>query len=239
MGATSDYVCLCVLFAADAHGSNPQPHIKATPFPHTAFCSLPHQVTVQAAGPFTKRGTYRLSVVLYEGFQPVAAGAGGAVVHAATSRRTLGGGPQLGQMATTAPTAAAAAPAAAAGGPPCGSGVATAAAAHAAGAALSGSTVVRWGETLTLAGLRLRATSLLVFHLHLAKPGVAGLPTREALVAWGFAPVLFKGQVGLGLGRRRPASGGALRGMLACSLAVEAVARRSSLPLQYPRRSHL
>jgi hypothetical protein len=43
--------------------------------------------------------------------------------------------------------------------------------------------------------VRLSASTLLVFQLLLAKPGVAGLPMREVLVAWAFAPVLTRGQV--------------------------------------------
>lgn len=48
---------------------------------------LPAQVTVQTAGTFTKRGTYRVAVVLYEGFQPVGAGGGAAVIRASSSKR--------------------------------------------------------------------------------------------------------------------------------------------------------
>jgi hypothetical protein len=137
-------------------------------------------VTIQSAGSFVKHGAYRLAVVLYEGFQPVAAGPGGAPLRAATGRRTLGAPPAGG--------GASEGPAAAQGG--------------GGGAVAAAAGVVRWGEALTLRGLRLRATSLLVFQLHLAKPGVAGLPAREALVAWGFAPVLAKGQVGCQVGER-------------------------------------
>ena len=48
-----------------------------------AACS---QVFILSAGPFAKRGTYRLRVVLYDGFQPLMAGAD-TVVGASTARR--------------------------------------------------------------------------------------------------------------------------------------------------------
>lgn len=39
------------------------------------------QIYIGTAGPFTKRGTYRVRVVLYDGFQPMEAAPGGAHVH--------------------------------------------------------------------------------------------------------------------------------------------------------------
>ena len=36
---------------------------------------------------------------------------------------------------------------------------------------------------------------MLVFELYLAKQAVAGLPTRESVVAWGYSSVLSKGEV--------------------------------------------
>lgn len=46
-----------------------------------------------------------------------------------------------------------------------------------------------------LRGIAFTSTSQLVFQLWMAKPGVAGLPTKEVLVAWAAAPVLQQGQV--------------------------------------------
>jgi hypothetical protein len=53
-----------------------------------------------------------------------------------------------------------------------------------------------------LRGVSLTSTSQLVFQLWMAKPGVAGLPTKEVLVAWTAAPVLQQGQVGRALAGR-------------------------------------
>jgi len=44
------------------------------------------QVFIVSAGPFSKRGTYRLRVVLYDGFQPLMAGVD-TIVGASTARR--------------------------------------------------------------------------------------------------------------------------------------------------------
>eukprot|EP00955_Chlamydomonas_euryale_P089563 364478-Chlamydomonas_euryale.AAC.12 len=52
-----------------------------------------------------------------------------------------------------------------------------------------------WNDTLTLRGLRLSPTMMLVFELYNAKPTVAGLPTREAMVAWAYTSLLHKGEV--------------------------------------------
>lgn len=52
-----------------------------------------------------------------------------------------------------------------------------------------------WNETLVLKGLRLTATMMLVFELYLAKHTVAGLPTRENLVAWAYTSILTRGEV--------------------------------------------
>lgn len=122
------------------------------------------RVTVAGVAPLSKRGTYRVAVTLYEGFQPMECSAGSGV-RALTGRRALGMAPHGGD----ADPAAAAMP-----------GV----------AATGGGHALRWGEAVTLRGARLSGASLLVFELHLAKPGVAGLPARESLVAWGFAPAL-------------------------------------------------
>ncbi len=117
-------------------------------------------------------------MVLYEGFQPVEAGAG-ATVRALSSRVAWG-------------TAAANQP------PPPTATAATAAAPPPAAVAPGGAFTARWGEALTLRGVRLTSSTLLVFQLLMSKPGVAGLPTREALVAWGFAPVLTRGRLAAG-----------------------------------------
>lgn len=109
-------------------------------------------------------------MALYDGLQPVEAGHG-TTLRAYTGKRAVG---LAGPGAPAPPDSPAAAAAAAAAG---------------------GGLTAKWGETVTLRGLRLGASSLLVFELRLAKPGVAGLPTREALVAWTFAPVLARGQV--------------------------------------------
>ena len=52
------------------------------PWIHTSFV----QVFVQSAGPFAKRGTYRMRIVLYDGFQPLLAGPD-LIVGASTNRR--------------------------------------------------------------------------------------------------------------------------------------------------------
>ncbi len=53
----------------------------------------------------------------------------------------------------------------------------------------------RWSETVMLRGIKLSASSMLVFELWMAKPGIAGMPTRERLVAWAQAPMLQQGKV--------------------------------------------
>jgi hypothetical protein len=53
----------------------------------------------------------------------------------------------------------------------------------------------KFGESLTLKGLRVSATTTVLFEVYMSKPGVAGLPTQEVLVAWAVAPVLVNGQV--------------------------------------------
>ena len=50
--------------------------------------SLSVQLHIQTAGPFTTRGSYRMRVVLYDGFQPISAGPD-LLVGASTSRRAL------------------------------------------------------------------------------------------------------------------------------------------------------
>ena len=53
----------------------------------------------------------------------------------------------------------------------------------------------KFGESLTLKGLKISATTMVLFEVYMSKPGVAGLPTQEVLVAWAVAPVLVNGQV--------------------------------------------
>ena len=55
--------------------------------------------------------------------------------------------------------------------------------------------IARFHESLNLKGIRLSASLQLVFELYCAKPSVAGLPTKELLVAWAAAPLLQGGQV--------------------------------------------
>lgn len=50
-------------------------------------------------------------------------------------------------------------------------------------------------ESLTLKGVKLAPSMQLVFELYMAKPGLAGLPTKEVLVGWTMAPLLQSGQV--------------------------------------------
>ena len=62
--------------------------------PTRLACLLPVQVNLIKAGPFDKRGSYRVRVILYDGFQPVAAGVD-SVVGASSTRIVLtskGGG---------------------------------------------------------------------------------------------------------------------------------------------------
>lgn len=56
--------------------------------------------------------------------------------------------------------------------------------------------MVAFNERLSLAGLTLGATTLVVFELYLAKAGVAGMPSKELLVAWAYSSALARGQVG-------------------------------------------
>lgn len=56
--------------------------------------------------------------------------------------------------------------------------------------------VARFNETLSLKGVKLASSTQLVFELYMAKPGLAGLPTKEVLVGWTVAPLLQNGQVG-------------------------------------------
>ncbi|WIA19544.1 hypothetical protein OEZ85_004153 [Tetradesmus obliquus] len=123
------------------------------------------QVHVASAGPFSRRGTYRVTAVLYEGYQPVE-GAPGQQVSASTSKRVV---------------------------VPLGSS--SAAPGDADAAASTGSGVANFNEGLSLKGVSLSASSTLVLELHMAKPGLAGLPTKEALVGWAALPVLSSGQV--------------------------------------------
>ena len=53
-------------------------------YPQASTLSV--QVFVQSAGPFAKRGTYRMRIVLYDGFQPLLAGPD-LIVGASTNRR--------------------------------------------------------------------------------------------------------------------------------------------------------
>lgn len=55
--------------------------------------------------------------------------------------------------------------------------------------------IARFHESLSIKGLRLSASIQLVFELYCAKPSVAGLPTKELLVAWAATPLLQGGQV--------------------------------------------
>jgi hypothetical protein len=66
-------------------------------------------------------------------------------------------------------------------------------AAAAGGSAQPG--VAVFGESLSIKGLRLGSSLMLVFELYCAKPSVAGLPTKELLVAWAATPLLQGGQV--------------------------------------------
>lgn len=50
-------------------------------------------------------------------------------------------------------------------------------------------------ESLSIKGVRLSSSLTLVFELYCAKPSVAGLPTKELLVAWAATPLLQGGQV--------------------------------------------
>eukprot|EP00878_Enallax_costatus_P034475 GHUV01038227.1.p1 GENE.GHUV01038227.1~~GHUV01038227.1.p1 ORF type:complete len:320 (+),score=114.50 GHUV01038227.1:447-1406(+) len=133
------------------------------------------QVHVTTAGPFSKRGTYRVSVVLYEGYQPVES-APGVQVCASTGKR----------LVTPPGTTAGGA-----GATQAGEDVSDSTAAGAA----SSPGVARFNETLSLKGVRLASSTQLVFELYMAKPGLAGLPTKEVLVAWTVAPLLQNGQV--------------------------------------------
>ncbi|KAG1676617.1 hypothetical protein FOA52_008746 [Chlamydomonas sp. UWO 241] len=110
------------------------------------------QVYVQLAGPFQRRGTYRVRVVLYDGFQPLLAGPG-LLVGASTKR-----------IGVTE---------------------------HAAAGGLSSV----WNDTITLRGLRITPTMMLVFELYNAKPAIAGLPAPESIVAWGYSSLLAKGEL--------------------------------------------
>jgi len=125
--------------------------------------------------------------VLYDGFQPVQA-ASGATVRALTHRTTAGGGSSGPQPPSPSSTAAAG---------PIAEAVMVTTTTSTVGA--TSDLTANWGETVTLRGVRLSSTTLLVFELLLAKPGVAGLPTREVRVAWGFAPVMIKGKVVAGM----------------------------------------
>jgi hypothetical protein len=115
----------------------------------------------------------RLSAVLYEGYQAVE-GAPGQQVSASTSKRLVAA---LGSNSRSS-----AAP---------GDGDA---------AASAGSGVANFNEGLSLKGVALSASSTLVLELHMAKPGLAGLPTKEVLVAWSAVPVLSNGQVSMDTG---------------------------------------
>lgn len=113
-----------------------------------------------------------MAVALYEGYQPVEAAAG-ATARASTGKRLV--------LAPGAATSAA-------------SAIATAS--NAGGNAHeTNQGEAKFQETLMLRGIKVNATSMVVFEVHMAKPGIAGLPTKEGLVAWGFAPVLHNGQV--------------------------------------------
>jgi hypothetical protein len=68
--------------------------------------------------------------------------------------------------------------------------------AQSAAAAAAAPGIARFHEGLSIKGLRLSASVQLVFELYCAKPSVAGLPSKELLVAWAATPVLQGGQVG-------------------------------------------
>lgn len=55
--------------------------------------------------------------------------------------------------------------------------------------------IARFQESLCIKGVRLSASLHLVFELYCAKPAVAGLPTKELLVAWAATPLMQGGQV--------------------------------------------
>jgi hypothetical protein len=65
--------------------------------------------------------------------------------------------------------------------------------------------VARFQESLSIKGVRLTASTQLVLQLFCAKPSVAGLPSKEALVAWAVTPLLSGGQVGVRQDARSPA----------------------------------
>ncbi|GLI63028.1 hypothetical protein VaNZ11_005888, partial [Volvox africanus] len=52
---------------------------------------------------------------------------------------------------------------------------------------------VHFRESLRLVGVPLPPTAVLVFELYVAKQAVAGMPSREALVAWAFCPLMMLG----------------------------------------------
>lgn len=52
-----------------------------------------------------------------------------------------------------------------------------------------------FNERLSLKGMKLASSTQLVFELYMAKPGLAGLPTKELLVGWTTVPLLQSGQV--------------------------------------------
>jgi hypothetical protein len=122
-----------------------------------------------------------MAAVLYEGYQAVE-GAPGLQVSASTTKRVVA---------------------------PLGSSSSSSAAAGDADAAGSGGTgVAAFNEGLSLKGVILSGCSSLVFELHMAKPGLAGLPTKEVLVGWAALPVLSNGQVGRGVLLAASASAG-------------------------------
>jgi hypothetical protein len=147
------------------------------------------QVQVSCAGPFSRRGSYRVSVMLYSGQQPLQS-APSQVMAATTSARAVEPQGSVLSDAALGTTAAAAARSSSMEPQACSAADKVHAAAQLPGHA-------RWSECLALHGVRVSggAALSLVFLLHLTKPGLAGLPPHEALVAWASAQLAPDGVV--------------------------------------------
>jgi hypothetical protein len=59
--------------------------------------------------------------------------------------------------------------------------------------------MVRFHESLPITGVRLSSATQLVLQLWCAKPALAGLPSRDSMVAWAVTPVLHACQVSRGV----------------------------------------
>ncbi|EFJ52780.1 hypothetical protein VOLCADRAFT_86096 [Volvox carteri f. nagariensis] len=151
------------------------------------------EVRLFTAGPFQKRGTYRVRAVLYDGYQPMEAAPG--VMVGASSRHYNptaeddggasaggGGGNSVGRVSSGGGAGAAAATAASGGGGGGGGAYSY--------TSLGVAKFVFFNETLRLIGVPLPPTALLVFEMYVAKQVVAGMPSREDLVAWAFCPLV-------------------------------------------------